>query len=563
MRNSNQVVVLKFGSSVLRDENDLATVVHEIYRWWRHGKPVVAVVSALGETTNELTRLGQSIKDNPDSEALAQLLATGEAASAALLGLALDRAGIPARFLDPAQAGLVTAGPTLDSNLIAIDSERLNQELRNGVVVLPGFIGRNENGDTTLLGRGGSDLTALFVAQRLGGDCILLKDVDGLYTSDPAATKASRFNRVSYETAIRVAADHRIRFQITSIGANASTEVGPVNDQVSVSETQIPPLRVALFGCGTVGAGVYQRLAAFPHQFAVVGVATRSAERAEKNQIPPELITNDLNELIAKDCDVVVELIGGTDQAHQVIQKSLELGRNVVTANKAVLSSQVANWEELALKHDAQLLYSAAVGGVLPALETVQVAKTRGPIRRIFGVLNGTSNFVLEQIGDGKSAADAIKLAQSEGYAEADPKFDLDGTDAAQKLSLLARLAFDRDLPFADIRRQSIKNVDDASLAARRGRGSVSRVVAQCLQTANGLDASVELIELDESHPLYTVRGVDNRLVIESETGELWCVSGRGAGRWPTTEAVIADLFDLRRTLWSTSTVELGEECVA
>jgi homoserine dehydrogenase len=177
--------------------------------------------------------------------------------------------------------------------------------------------------------------------------------------------------------------------------------------------------------------------------------------------------------------------------------------------------------------------------------------------------LNGTSNFVLEKIADGKSASEAIKLAQSEGYAEADPKFDLDGTDAAQKLSLLARLAFDKDLPFADIKRQSIKSVDDASLAALRARGSVIRVVAQCHQTAIGLEASVELIELDESHPLYSVRGVDNRLVIESETGDTWSVSGRGAGRWPTTEAVIADLFDVRRTIWSTSAVELREECVA
>src|SRR5262245_38452468 len=186
MKMKNQVTVLKFGSSVLRSEDDLPTIVHEIYRHYHEGSGVIAVVSAFGDMTDQLMRRAESLCGQPDQSALAALLATGEATSSALLGLALSRAGIPARLLDAAQVGLRTVGDRLNADPIAIDSARLLGEARRAIVVLPGFVGRSENGDTTLLGRGGSDLTALFLAQRLSARCALIKDVAGLYTSDPA-----------------------------------------------------------------------------------------------------------------------------------------------------------------------------------------------------------------------------------------------------------------------------------------------------------------------------------------------------------------------------------------
>jgi homoserine dehydrogenase len=205
---------------------------------------VIAVVSAFGDTTDQLMQRAENICSDPEHSALATLLATGEAASSALLVLALADAGIPARVLDPAQASLRTAGPRLDADLVSIDARRLLAESRYSVVVLPGFVGRDETGGTTLLGRGGSDLTALFLAQRLNGHCVLLKDVDGLYTSDPnsPSSHASRFSRVSYKTAARVggsvvqvkavhfAESKQQSFTITSIGSNTGTEVGPFND---------------------------------------------------------------------------------------------------------------------------------------------------------------------------------------------------------------------------------------------------------------------------------------------------------------------------------------------
>ncbi|MBA2525536.1 MAG: hypothetical protein H0W28_03510 [Pyrinomonadaceae bacterium] len=148
MYDKEKIIVLKFGSSVLRDESDLPRAVHEIYRWWRQGAQVLVVTSAFGNTTEQLLQRAESICARPERSALAALLATGEAASSALLSLALNRAGIPAKVLDPAQAGLLTAGGTMDADLIAVDVARLRGELRKAVVVLPGFIGRGENGNT-------------------------------------------------------------------------------------------------------------------------------------------------------------------------------------------------------------------------------------------------------------------------------------------------------------------------------------------------------------------------------------------------------------------------------
>lgn len=534
------IIVLKFGSSVLRNENDLPTAVHEIYRWWRGGFKVIAVVSAFGDTTNELSRRANTVCDQPSDALVAALLATGEAASSALLGLALDRVGIPATVFDAEQAGLATDGPTLDACLISANSATLLAALRNGVVVLPGFVGKGRAGQTTLLGRGGSDLTALFLAQRLDGACRLIKDVDGLYTSDPhRGTSAARFLRVSYATAARVggavvqrkaidfAEHHRLRFTVSSVASSYATEVGPHADSIAITEARSEPLRVALLGCGTVGGGVYQRLAALPEFFKVVGVGTRTTERLEA--------------LLEEPVDVVVELLGGEEPARTLISKALRLGRDVVTANKALLATDFASLQKLASINGTSLKYSAAVGGVIPALETIERVREEGPLQSISGVLNGTTNFILDQLANGASLSDALNKAKQHGYAERDPQLDLDGTDAAQKLILLARAAFDIDLPFSSIQRQGIEKLDTQHLKKN------TRLVAECRREANGFAATVSPVELPLDHSLAHVNGVENRLLIQSQYGQCWDVSGHGAGRWPTTEAVLADLFDLRR----------------
>lgn len=576
---TSKITVLKFGSSVLRSESDLPRAVHEIYRRWRTGEQVVVVVSAFGNTTEQLLGCATDICAEPEETMLATLLATGETTASALLGLALQKAGIPVKVFDSVQAGLRTAGAVSDATLIALDVERLRSELQHFVVVVPGFVGRDEQNRTTLLGRGGSDSTAAFVAHQLGGRCVLIKDVDGLYVSDPAKSskRPARFREVTYQTAsligspllqtkaIHFAATHRLALKVTCIGGDGGTKIGAEFDRIARPKTPKSPLNVALLGCGTVGGGVYERLQTLTEAFAITGVGVRDRKRKRSPSIPDELLTEDLDELAGRPCDVVVELIGGTTRAYELVSQSLRAGRHVVTANKALLATDGEELQRIAAENNVVLLASAAVGGAMPALETIERAKAAGPIRAISGVLNATSNFVLDEIIAGSEVQEAILTAQRNGYAEADPALDLDGTDTTQKLILLARSAFGVSLPFGSIQREGIDCRTATYLQSARERGASVRLVAACRRTALGFQASVAPAELPQNHPLASVVGAQNRILIELVSGDTFIVSGTGAGRWPTTEAAIADLMDIRHevfTKWK-EIAPLEEEYVA
>lgn len=240
------IVVLKFGSSVLPHEGRLIDAVEEIDRVIRHGHRVVAVVSALGSTTDDLIAHARRYGPNPPDDALAALLATGEAGAIALLALALHRAGIEARVRDSAAIGLRTHGPTLDAQAVALDAAAIRRALDEApVLIVPGFIGRcAQRGHTTLLGRGGSDLSALFIAAEIGAACRLLKDVDGLYDRDPAAPReeseppARRYESVTYadvleldegivqHKAVRYARSRALEFTVSCLGSAHGTLVG-------------------------------------------------------------------------------------------------------------------------------------------------------------------------------------------------------------------------------------------------------------------------------------------------------------------------------------------------
>ena len=245
--------------------------------------------------------------------------------------------------------------------------------------------------------------------------------------------------------------------------------------------------------------------------------------------------------------------LDGTFEGYASLFYREDLGRDVVTANKALLAADITDLQNLAAINGASLKYSAAVGGVVPAIEAIERARREGPLQSISGVLNGTTNCILDQLAHGVSLSDALTTAKRHGYAERDPQLDLNGTDAAQKLILLARAAFDIELPFSSIHRQGIESLD-----AQPKTDYVTRLVAECRRESHGLAAKVAPVELPLDHPLARVNGVENRVLIHSQAGECWNVSGHGAGRWPTTEAVLADLFDLRR---EPATQE--QECVA
>ncbi len=235
------LTVLKFGSSVLPSEDQLGVAVREIAHWRGKGHRVIAVVSALGDTTDRLLEQTTAYRNGGECRetaepAVAALLATGELTTVALLALAMGRAGVPAAVLDSASLCLATQGPILDSRAVTLGREPLLRGLaRRGVVVVPGFLGRDDSAgwaQTSLLGRGGSDLTALFIAGELRAEqCVLLKDVDGLYDSDPATNPdARRFASINYahvlaldegivqHKAVRYARDSGVRFTVAAPG---------------------------------------------------------------------------------------------------------------------------------------------------------------------------------------------------------------------------------------------------------------------------------------------------------------------------------------------------------
>ncbi|MGE5109258.1 MAG: hypothetical protein ACM3JB_00280 [Acidobacteriaceae bacterium] len=202
------IAVLKFGSSVLCSESDLPHAVEEIRRWTDSGHHVVAVVSAIGNTTDTLLTRAKSFGEGINDHSVAALLSTGEATSAALLSLALDRAGIQSAILDETRLGLRTHGAVLNSEPVEINSAEVHRIFEHvPVVVAPGFVGRLPDGSISLLGRGGSDLTAVFIAQKLEANrCRLIKDVDGIFEFDPASseTEPRRFKTLTWMEATRV-----------------------------------------------------------------------------------------------------------------------------------------------------------------------------------------------------------------------------------------------------------------------------------------------------------------------------------------------------------------------
>jgi homoserine dehydrogenase len=587
---NNSISVLKFGSSVLRSEADLPSVVHEIYGELRRGHRVLVVPSAFGSTTDELLALAKAQVPEPEPRVLARLLATGESTSAALLSLALKRAGIKSRLIGPETIGLETEGGYLDAHPVDLDIEAVKAEFEAApVLVLPGFISRRKDGELALLGRGGSDLTAIFVASRIrAARCVLVKDVEGLFEWDPAGSATHpprRFARISYgdalglsgavvqHKAIRLAREADIPFEVCSASAlglqtSAGTIVGSNASAWDTSELQrFTRLRVGLIGHGTVGAGVLDHLFDAPEDFEVAGVLVRDLQKhrerfagthspAERNF--EELFTTDASDLMHRDLDIVVEVAGGVQPVGDWLQHALERGISVVTANKALIAECGLDLQATAKKFGAALLYSAAVGCSAPLLETAQRLRT-SPVRGLQALLNGTTNFILECMQNGASPEDAIFESQERGFAEADPTLDLDGTDAIQKVELLARALYGEDVQLRWGLRQGLERPDlqDLLRDARESDGSV-RIVASCyLEEGDKLATNLSRKVFAEVYPvvlpggceLAKVTGAGAGAVFELDTpeNETVFVSGVGAGRWPTSESVMADLLDLRR----------------
>jgi len=317
-------------------------------------------------------------------------------------------------------------------------------------------------------------------------------------------------------------------------------------------------LKVALLGCGVVGAAVYRLLAEQSADLTaragaaleVVGVAVRDVGRPRGAAIAPGLLTTDAAALVARpDVDIVIELMGGIEPARSLLLTALNAGKSVVTANKALLASHSAVLHEAARRNNADIYYEAAVAGAIPLLRPLRESLAGDEVRRVLGIVNGTTNYILDKMdSSGADFAAALAEAQDLGYAEKDdPGTDVEGYDAAAKAAILASIAFHTEVTAADVYREGITGVTAADIASARTLGCVVKLLAICERCQGGVSARVYPAMIPREHPLAAVRGAYNAVFVEAESAGRLMFYGAGAGGQPTASAVLGDIVTVVR----------------
>ena len=296
--------------------------------------------------------------------------------------------------------------------------------------------------------------------------------------------------------------------------------------------------RILLAGFGTVGEGVFARLKRNPALYDVVGILCRDPQRHAGKGAPQDLFFTDAGE--RPECDIVAEAIGGVTPADEIILGALAGGVDVATANKTLVARRYDDIRRAANETGAVFRYSAAVGGGVPMLEAVDEAAAKRRIARLDAIVNGTTNFVLERVGDGASLEEAIREAQEAGFAEADPSADIDGRDAAEKLSLLSRRAFGVEIDPDDIACDLLRSLAPEKIRAAMQLGTPYKQVASAERTSEGMRFSVQLRPVEGA--LAKPRREENVLIITPETGDATIVFGKGAGREPTADSMFSDI---------------------
>jgi homoserine dehydrogenase len=316
------------------------------------------------------------------------------------------------------------------------------------------------------------------------------------------------------------------------------------------------PLRVGLAGLGTVGQAVVrvlQRNAAEIERRAgraivVTHAAARDLSRKRDCDLSQIKVSNDPLGLAGADVDVVVELMGGLSTAEELITKALAAGKAVVTANKALLAERGNEILEAAGRRGALLAYEAAVAGGIPIIKALREGLAANDIDGVAGIINGTSNYILSQMSaKGQGFAEALADAQKLGYAEADPTFDVDGTDAAHKLTILASIAFGMPLRYAAVAKEGIGSVTAQDIQLAQELGYRIKPLSIAKRSKRGVELRVHPTLVPAEHLLAKTDGPLNAIRVHGDAVGQTVYIGRGAGGEATASAVIADLVDVAR----------------
>jgi homoserine dehydrogenase len=317
------------------------------------------------------------------------------------------------------------------------------------------------------------------------------------------------------------------------------------------------PINVGLLGIGTVGGGTYEVLTRNQEEITrragrgivIKMVADKDVERARRLVGKAVTVTADAFEVVNDpDIDIVIELIGGTTIAQQLILKAIENGKHVVTANKALLATHGNEIFAAARQHDVMVAFEAAVAGGIPIIKALREGLTANRIEWIAGIINGTSNFILSEMRDkGLSFDAALKQAQQLGYAEADPTFDIEGIDAAHKLTIIAAISFGIPMRFKDAYTEGISKLTAADIRYAEELGYRIKLLGITRRTPKGIELRVHPTLIPARRLIANVEGVMNAILVMGDAVGATMYYGAGAGAYPTASSVIADLVDVTR----------------
>ena len=319
------------------------------------------------------------------------------------------------------------------------------------------------------------------------------------------------------------------------------------------------PVRAGLIGWGTIGSGVIKLLrerqdaidARLGFPLRLTRVADIDLSRAREVRVPRAALTDNAIDLLTDpEIEVVVELMGGLEPARRFVLEAIANGKSVVTANKALLAHHGEELFAAAESAGVGLMFEASVGGGIPIIRTLREALAGDRHTAVFGIVNGTSNFILSRMAaEGRSFAEVLAAAQQAGLAEANPTYDVDGVDAAHKLTLLVRLAFGVRIALDKVHTEGIREVDASDLAYARELGYVIKLLAIAKDHGDSVEARVHPTMIPATDLLAGVDGAFNAVCLHGEALGRSMYYGQGAGMMPTATAVVGDLIDLARDL--------------
>ncbi len=317
------------------------------------------------------------------------------------------------------------------------------------------------------------------------------------------------------------------------------------------------PCRVGVIGAGTVGGGVIETLLSnagvVADKTGLDLMLTHVAELRQDLLAPYDLsgitVSNDASQLIADpNVDVVCELIGGMEPARTFILKALAAGKHVVTANKMLLAKAGAELTEAAVKNGVELRYEAAVAGTIPIIKAIRESLAANHIQALYGILNGTCNYILTRMTyEGMGFDEVLKQAQALGFAETPPDLDVNGDDTAHKCAILASLCYSARVPLENVYIEGITKITHLDVAYARAMGYVIKLLAIVRRTEGEIEARVHPALVSEDHLLASVRREFNGIFVQGDISDSTMYYGRGAGKFPTASAVVADIVDIAR----------------